>query len=742
MSEQRQHSGDAGDKLQRQILLPLTVIFFLSIAAFSTFVYHNERAHLSRSFKHELTAMQASYQEKIAMHGNNLRTALTFLERDQGLHSLLVAGDRAQMQARFSPLFEKLKLQFSITHFYFLDANRVTLLRLHQPTRWGDRIERFTAREAERTGHIAIGTELGPLGTITLRAVMPLREHGRIIGYIELGIEALDFMQDIGREFGDEITVYLRKESLSRQGWEQGMRILGRKPEWDRYPDFIVASQAGQDIPADIFHQFAESNRLNAISEYELKQNGQSYRLGFIPLRDVSGRHVGDFSVLHNTSATTTRTFRLLLTLVSVTTGCGIILIFMILGRMQRVLARNLAEIKHDEEDLRQSEIKLHSLYDSTSDAIMLLDEKGFFDCNKAALAMFGCATKVEFCTKHPGDLSPPEQPCGTDSLMLANQRIATAIDNGRNFFEWLHKRTDTGEVFYADVLLNRMVLDGKAVLQATVRDISERKHMEMALHELNETLEKRIEEQTQQNIEKERLLIQQSRNAAMGEMISNIAHQWRQPLSTLGLVVQNIHLDYKENQLTQKELEKYVETAQKCVVSMSETIDDFRDFFRPDKCKVHFNLHQTVSDSIALLEATMKNNGIQITLSADQGLQVFGHVNEFSQVILNLLANAKDALVANRTHQRKIEVELQSNDHFGLVVIRDNAGGIPEDVIDKVFDPHFTTKSGGTGIGLYMSKTIIEKHIGGSITCQNVADGAEFSVSIPLVASDEAVPE
>ena len=142
----------------------------------------------------------------------------------------------------------------------------------------------------------------------------------------------------------------------------------------------------------------------------------------------------------------------------------------------------NITERKQAEEELRRSETKFRTLYDLTSDAVMLLDEKGFFDCNQATLALFGCATREEFCSKHPADVSPPVQPDGTDSRTLANQRIATAREKGTNHFEWMHKRADTGETFTADVLLNAMELDGKPVLQAVVRDITERKRMEESL--------------------------------------------------------------------------------------------------------------------------------------------------------------------------------------------------------------------------------------------------------------------
>ena len=142
----------------------------------------------------------------------------------------------------------------------------------------------------------------------------------------------------------------------------------------------------------------------------------------------------------------------------------------------------DITERKQAEENLRRSETKFRTLYNSTSDAVMLLDEKGFFDCNLATLAVYGFATREEFCSKHPADVSPPVQPDGSDSRALANQRIAVAREKGTNHFEWIHKRADTGETFTADVLLNAMELDGKPVLQAVVRDITERKRMEESL--------------------------------------------------------------------------------------------------------------------------------------------------------------------------------------------------------------------------------------------------------------------
>ena len=361
MSEQ-EHSHDAGKKLKQKILLPLLGVFCLLVIAFSVFIYQNERLHLNNSFVREMAEIQASYSAIIHQRDDSLRTALAFLERDQTLRKALAAGNRTQLQIQFAPLFEQLKREFRITHFYLLDASRVTLLRLHQPDRFDDRIERFTAREAERTGRIASGTEIGPLGTITLRAVAPLFESGKAIGYVEVGMEVADIFKNTIHNHGDDVYVLLHQELLSRKDWEQGMRMLGRTPEWDRYPGFVVSSQTRADIPAELDQVFAQGGSVHKREETVLKEGNLTYRLGFLPLADASGRDVGHIAVLHNTTAITAQSRQMMQIFTGVVVGCGILLlvvISLVLGRTQRVLATYL-----DERQKAEGEIESLAFYD------------------------------------------------------------------------------------------------------------------------------------------------------------------------------------------------------------------------------------------------------------------------------------------------------------------------------------------------------------------------------------------
>lgn len=251
-------------------------------------------------------------------------------------------------------------------------------------------------------------------------------------------------------------------------------------------------------------------------------------------------------------------------------------------------------------------------------------------------------------------------------------------------------------------------------------------------LEELNRNLDIRVREESEKSRKNEQLLIQQSRQAAMGEMIGNIAHQWRQPLNALGLVLQNIQFSYMMGDLDEEFIEKSVKKGKMLTTSMSKTIDDFRDFFKPNKLKEHFSLAESIEKTVELIEASYKNSNIEIRTNLEENVEINGYPSEFSQVILNILSNAKDALIEHKDEDRVVTIEAFSEDATAIITIEDNAGGIPEEIITKIFDPYFTTKEEGkgTGIGLYMTKTIVENNMGGKLIVSNEDSGAKFTIT------------
>ena len=231
----------------------------------------------------------------------------------------------------------------------------------------------------------------------------------------------------------------------------------------------------------------------------------------------------------------------------------------------------------------------------------------------------------------------------------------------------------------------------------------------------------------------RERLLIQQSRLAAMGEMISNIAHQWRQPLNTLGLIIQRLPHFYDAGKFDGEFLARNTKDAMNLIRHMSATIDDFRDFFSPDRERTIFNVRKAVYQAVSLIDAGFKSLHIDLETRIEGEPTVNGYPSQFAQVILNILFNARDALLERAVDKGRIQIESSWEGVRLVLTIRDNAGGIPGNILDKIFDPYFTTKGPdkGTGIGLFMAKSIIEKSMGGRITACNYKDGAEFRIEV-----------
>ena len=280
--------------------------------------------------------------------------------------------------------------------------------------------------------------------------------------------------------------------------------------------------------------------------------------------------------------------------------------------------------------------------------------------------------------------------------------------------------------------------------------DLSRVKEAERLVITLNEELGKRVmeleetygrlEEETNERIRvleelrlKDQLMIQQSRLAAMGEMLGNIAHQWRQPLNVLGLQVQELGMAYRTGRFSGEMLASGVAKSMKIIQHMSQTIDDFRDFLLQDKEKKPFAVDAAIRKAASIIEAGLQQNDIALEIESSGDPQIVGHANEFGQVILNILMNAKDAFGAAVKSGALIAIRSFTENGKAVVTVTDNAGGIDEAIIAKVFDAYFTTKElgKGTGVGLFMSNNIIEKSMGGRLTAHNVPGGAQFRIEV-----------
>ncbi len=250
-------------------------------------------------------------------------------------------------------------------------------------------------------------------------------------------------------------------------------------------------------------------------------------------------------------------------------------------------------------------------------------------------------------------------------------------------------------------------------------------------LNALNQTLEERVKEEVEKNREKDYMLSIQSRQAAMGEMIANIAHQWRQPLNAIGIIVQNFLEAYNFNELNKEYLENKVKKAMTIINYMSQTIDDFRSYFKSDKAKQTFYINEVIEKAISFIDPMLKANNIKLEVNVGQAEAISANKNELTQVIVNILGNAKDAIIENEITGGLIKIDFRQEKEKNILQIFNNGGNITNNHLEKIFEPYFSTKTDrqGTGLGLYMSKTIIEKNMGGSLVAENKDDGVVFVI-------------
>lgn len=338
---------------------------------------------------------------------------------------------------------------------------------------------------------------------------------------------------------------------------------------------------------------------------------------------------------------------------------------------------------------------------------------------------------------EHPLDRPPASLAEGLryyspEYLPKVKAELVTAWENSTPFAMECEMISASGRHFWAELrCVGKIDQRGGTFLTGTFQDITARRRIEDEIRRINQSLEQRVIEEVAKNRDKDLLLIQQSRLAALGEMMHNVAHQWRQPLNTLNLILQNIKDAYDFGDLTAAYLEQMTEKGNRIAQKMSQTIDDFRNFFQPDSVPSRFSLSDMVAEALLILDASLANHHIEVHVEKAREITVTGYSREYSHVLLNILSNAKDA-IKEHAGSGRIDVWIGEANDMATVRIRDSGGGIPEPVIEKVFDPYFTTKESGTGIGLYMSRMIM-KHMQGDIAVHNVEGGAEVVVSLPL---------
>jgi len=335
----------------------------------------------------------------------------------------------------------------------------------------------------------------------------------------------------------------------------------------------------------------------------------------------------------------------------------------------------------------------LIEVLDNTIEGILIIEDGFIKDVNKSLLNILNYQDKKELI----GNLA---------TGILIPTSTKKYIEYNTKLFQEISLITENGDIIPAIVKIKDIKIDSKEYKMVSVLDMSDLK-------------------------EKESMLLEQSRLAAMGEMISVIAHQWRQPLNAIASISTRLKMNIKMKKLDEDLVEKKTDEINNYLQYMSKTIDDFRNFFEPTKNKSAFKLSDIVENSLKIVGNSFANKNIDLVIEDKELSTIYLYKNELTQVILNILNNARDAYEDKDIESPKVVVSYLEDEKTQSIIIRDNAGGIPDEILKKIFDPYFSTKNrkNGTGLGLYICKSIVEKYSNGQLKACNENDGAVFEI-------------
>ncbi len=476
--------------VQSRLLIPLVALLLILIGGATIGLIFWQQNNLNQATLTTRTIVSNSLSYRLAGQIRFLESLGIALSHDTALHGALKDQDREWLLAHYTPILKQLRKTSFITHFYFHDPDRVNLLRVHKPDFYGDTIDRFTALEAERTGTTASGIELGPLGLFTLRSVVPIFAGDTLIGYLEIGKEIEDILTNIEEKYSVELAVTIHKTALNREKWQSGMKMLGRKADWNKFPSVALTYFTMSEFPpeCEYFINEVEQEHFNVTEEVTF--DNRTWRILANLLQDVSGAEVGYLIIFHDISVGKAAFYRFI--------GTGLCLVFAFLfglfGFLLVILRQTDRGIIKHQKALVESEKQIKTFFNSVNDAIFVhpLQQKGFasfIEVNTIACTRYGYS-REELLQLSPSDIT---KKVDTDKHSSPDHR-QKLLEVGHLVFETVHI-SKSGEEFPVEI--SASIVDqgaDKPMILAVVRDISERKQIDDERRRLMAAIEQAAE--------------------------------------------------------------------------------------------------------------------------------------------------------------------------------------------------------------------------------------------------------
>lgn len=633
--------------------------------------------------------------------------------------------------------YEKLK-KFGVAqlHFHFKDG--ISFLRFHRATKYGDFLFPFRKsleivnKQKRYLDGFEVGKHYG-----SYRFIFPVydssNEH---FGSVEVSLPSILFMSKMNLTYPSHIHFMIKKDILDKKVVKYEQKYF---EACDLSENYIFEKEEQIDklgISYDSLHEYVDKHIIvkldlaikdEVVEKLELFEafaiskyiDSECYIVSFLPVKNMDGESVA-YIVSYLKSAE--------LLEVKVTSLIQLI-IYTLFNLMLMIFIYKTSKTK----ELRELKERFEIIFNNANDGILLVDikTKKFLMSNKKIEEMLGFSEE-EMRKLTVFDIHPKSEyeRIESDFIKLINNEKVNAIDI-------LVKRKD-GKLFYADVTASsKLKIANVDYVVKIFRDITERKNFEDKLQTLNMSLEKRVAKEVLKNREKDRVMFEQSKLAQMGEMLSMIAHQWRQPINAISAASINMSVRQQLDELSGDFVEEQTDFIQKEAQKMSSVIDEFMNFFKSDSNEIKFKLVDSIEEVFNLMSAQLNNRSIKYSYEVDKDLEIVGCKSDLEHVLINILSNARDAFSNQKESNLKvIKLKVIEMDEVINIEIEDNAGGIEESIRDKIFNPYFSTKEEGKGLGmgLYISKNIIERSFKGKVTFRVEEGKSIFSIKIKKV--------